>query len=116
MVLIALADIIILLELLVRLVIIGTDKLAVELTLHAEMVIGSSGEHTLSISRLDDALGKGHRGRYAISPHLLHGILRILVYISLSGCCHVPSSYRLSMKGLLFLRLCLLLLLSSCTW
>ena len=114
-VLIALADIIILLELLVGLVIIGTDILAVELALHAEMVIGGSGEHTLSLSRLDDALGKGHRGRYAISPHLLHGILRILVDISLSGCCHVLSSYRLSVKGLLFLRLCLLLLLGSCT-
>ena len=115
MVLIALADIIILLELLVGLVIIGTDKLAVELALHTEMVIGGSGEHTLSLSRLDDALGKSHRGRYAISPHLLHGILRILVDISLSGCCHVLSSYRLSVKGLLFLRLCLLLLLGSCT-
>ena len=84
MVLITLTDIIILLELLVGLVIISTYILAIELTFHTEMVVGGSGEHTLSFSRLNDSLGKSNGSRYAISAHLLHGILCILIYISLS--------------------------------
>ena len=94
MILIALANIIILLELLIRLVIVRTDILTIELTLHTKMVIGSTGEHTLSLGRLYDSLGKSDRSRYAISAHLLHGILCILIYISLSGCCHFLHVFR----------------------
>ena len=45
---IALPNVIIFLELLIGLVIVGTDVCTVELTLYAKMVIGSSGKHTLS--------------------------------------------------------------------
>ena len=84
MVLIALSHIVILLELLVWLVIVGKNVCAIELALNAEMVIGSPGKSTLTVGRLDDALGKGHRGRYAVPAHLLHRVLRILVNVLLS--------------------------------
>ena len=80
----ALADIIILLELLVGPVIIRKYILSIELALHTEMVVGGPGEHALSIGRLDDALRKGDRCRYAISAHLLHGMRCIPVNIILS--------------------------------
>ena len=83
-ILITLTDIVILLELLIRLIIVGTHILTIELAFDTKVVIGVSGKHTLSICRLYDTLGKSHRSRYAISAHLLHGILCILIDIRLS--------------------------------
>ena len=56
MILIALSDIIILLELFVGLVVIGKDIGTIELALHAKVIVGSPGECALSTSRLNDAL------------------------------------------------------------
>ena len=88
MVLITLSDIVILFELLIGFVIIGTDKLTVELSFNAKMVIGCSGEHTPSVSWFNNALCKGNRGRNAIPAHLFHCVFRVLFDIRLSWFCH----------------------------
>ena len=51
--------------------------------LDAEMIVSLSGQLALSACTLADTLCKGNRSRYAISAHLLHGILCILFYIFL---------------------------------
>ena len=81
MVLLALTDIVVLLELLVGLVIIGKDIVAIISTLNTEMVVCGIGKSTLSVSGLDDALGKSDGGRYAVPPHLLTCIARVKIYV-----------------------------------
>ena len=83
MVLVTLSHIVILLESLVGLVVIGKYVIAVECTLHAEVVVGGLRQGALAVGRLDDALRQSDGGRYAITPHLLHGIFGIVVDIGL---------------------------------
>ena len=84
MVLIALAYIVVLLELLIGTVIVGKDIVAVVGSLYAKMVVGCGSYIALSVCRLDDALGERHGGRDAIAAHLLHGIPCVLIDILLS--------------------------------
>lgn len=83
MVFIALSHIIILLEVLVGLVVIGKYVVAVVRALHTEVVVGGLRQGALAVGRLDDALRQGDGGRYAIPPHLFHGVFRIIVDIGL---------------------------------
>ena len=88
MVLIALPHTVVFLELLVGPVVIRQDIVAVVGTFHAEVVVGGIGQGAPAVRRLNDTLCQRHRGGYAIASHLLHGILRILLDILLSGWCH----------------------------
>ena len=84
MIFIALGYILIFLETLIGLVIVGKNVGTIVCSLHTKMIVGCLGKHTFSVSRLDDALSKGDRCRYAITLHLKHGIRCIFVNIFLS--------------------------------
>lgn len=52
-------------------------------SLDAEVVVARSRQFALSVAALQYALRQGHGGRYAVTPHLLHGIFSVLACVFL---------------------------------